>query len=203
MRKIVFILYLFFAILEVNATCDLSVYNEYVDLVSFDFEQLEESETFKIYASNISGGISLESGRWLSRDGFLDYITYGNVKYVNVFVSDGTECSGEVLFVIKLSIDESLYFMDDIDEVDYQEIDLYEVEEYSKDEIDVGVIYDIESTTEEVVDSFEVPIINQNVEIENDDTDNFSIKNIVVLSIIVICFLIILVKKREKVWKRL
>lgn len=184
MKKVLFSIYLLFYSFNVSASiCDISIYETYVNLVDFEFSQLGESDTYKVYVSNITGGISIESGRWLSSDGFLDYITVGSVKYINAIVSDGSSCAGEIIKIIEISVNnEFVYSENSYDEDElmyYVDSEIIENESeiagYSFDEVNEGIVYEVvgEDYVEEEI--YDPPVINQNEEIivTTDESNNY------------------------------
>lgn len=217
MRKILFISMFFYVTNVYASTCDLSSYESYVDLVNFSLIQLGESDTFKIYVENIDGGISLESGRWLSSDGFLDYITYGSVKYINAIVSDGSTCAGEVIKTIELEVNGELYYLENEDAIDYESSQtiyseddvIYEdvitkkssestISGYSFDEVSEGVTYESVSEETLVIDEYEAPVINQNLETEEYEEEEESYYYIYMLFFFLILFIFFLNKKLKR-----
>lgn len=115
MKKIIIFstLFMVFGVTNVYAdTCTtekLQEYEQYVDLLEFEYLQMGESTTFKIQVITNPDGISIEYGKTMSGTGFFDYISYGSIKYVNVFVSDGGDCAGEVIDTLALQVPDELY----------------------------------------------------------------------------------------------
>lgn len=102
----------------------LRSYDVYADLLEFEYVQMGDSTTFKIQVLVNPDGISIEYGKTMSGIGFFDYITYGTIKYVNVFVSDGGICAGEVITTLAMSVPDDSYTDEDEEEVeDEVEID--------------------------------------------------------------------------------
>lgn len=140
-------------ILSINyvyaSECNIQSYYKYVDLINFEYIQLGTTETFKVYVNNLKNGISIESGKFLSSDGFFDYINYDSEKFINVVVSDGSVCSGEIVKILSLSVPGSYY----------------------------DVISDLNNCNGECEISYEPPLLNQNIssEIINNEKNNYYI----------------------------
>lgn len=100
--------YLFFSPYMVNAEdCSsdrLSSYLPYVNQTKVTYQRLGTSETFEIWASNVSGGIALEKGRVVQDEGFLGYASAGENVIIRAYVSDGSQCAGSTIKEIVLSI---------------------------------------------------------------------------------------------------
>jgi len=113
MKKIYLLIVLTFMLpIVVNAEeCTeekLKAYEPYVNSPIYDVRQLGNSNTYEVWASNVTGGLALDHGRIVFDKGFLGYVTAGSDFIVRVYVADGSVCAGKTIKNVSVDIPEPI-----------------------------------------------------------------------------------------------
>lgn len=82
----------------------LKSYKTYVNSVKYDVRQLGDSDTYEVWASNVTGGLALDHGRIVFDSGFLGYATAGEKFTVRVYIADGSSCAGTTISNVDVKI---------------------------------------------------------------------------------------------------
>lgn len=113
MKKIfllIILIFMFPIIVSADECTDeqLKSYKTYVNSVKYDVRQLGDSDTYEVWASNVTGGLALDHGRIVFDSGFLGYATAGQKFTVRVYVADGSSCAGTTISNIDVKIPEPI-----------------------------------------------------------------------------------------------
>lgn len=109
MKKIyllITLIFMFPVIVSADECTDeqLKSYKTYVNSVKYDVRQLGDSDTYEVWASNVTGGLALDHGRIVFDNGFLGYATAGEKFTVRVYVADGSSCAGTTISNVDVKI---------------------------------------------------------------------------------------------------
>ena len=94
----------------------LKEYESEASKIKLEAKQLDGTDTYKVFVSNLSNTrLGIEKGKTQFNDGPFDYVLKGSKFITNVYVADGSVCSGKVVRTISLQIGNNETIIEDID----------------------------------------------------------------------------------------